>query len=465
MAATGLLGINPYQQGVKIDISSKPVALAMQIEQKEAAKRDALQKYLMDYEKSLNSAGMRAIDQDAFLGTLNQAKQYYLKNTKEILDPARYGSGAQSNYLGILKNGQSMIEESKAQAADDKVANEHIYQAIQQGKTIHDGLLPAIEASRLSIVDPRFKKINPWELRFDDKYDDNDLMKNVWGNISLPTRIREDHLPDGRIIPVKESYLTDEIKQIVPLNAINDYTTKPGATAHFNKLAKNPNIYNIANNEFGEAYATIDPVTGAKIKPEIGDDINKFIAGYALSKKPIGNVSSGEAAYDWLTKFNMEQSAINKRHRETEDRADARSQKAQQTQGPMVNLLDTIPNKDFAVQGGGSVKLQNGVATFNGKPFSGNIDIEKTDLPGELYSVVLKGFEDSGNKIKKIQVHYNNGVPDKFTNPKTGTFTRESIERYQKKYDSERKGESLYQSGSNIGGNTGGFKVPKHKMK
>ena len=217
MAATGLLGINPYQQGVKIDISSKPVALAMQIEQKEAAKRDALQKYLMDYEKSLNSAGMRNVDQDAFLSTLNQAKEYNLKNTEKILNPAKYGSEWQSNYIGLLKKAQTLIEESKAQAADDKVANEHIYQATQQGKTIHDGLLPAIEASRLSIVDPRFKKINPWELRFDDKYDDNDLMKNVWGNISLPTRIREDHLPDGRIIPVKESYLTDEIKQIVEL--------------------------------------------------------------------------------------------------------------------------------------------------------------------------------------------------------------------------------------------------------
>jgi hypothetical protein len=401
---------------------------------------------------------MRSIDQDAFLGTLNKAKEYYLKNTKEILDPARYGSGAQSNYLGILKNGQSMIEESKAQAADDKVANEHIYQAIQKGQTIHDGLMPAIEASRLSIRDPRFKKINPWELRFDDKYDDTDLMKNVWSNITLPTRIREDKLPDGRIIPVKESYLTDDIKQIVPTNAINDYTTKPGATAHFNKLAKNPNIYNVANHEFGEAFATIDPVTGAKIKPEIGDDINKFIAGYALSKKPLGDVSGGEAKYPWLTQFKIEQDAINKRQQISEERADARSEKAKIPQGPMINLLDTIPDQDFD---GGKVKLKNGMAmNKDGSPWSGTIDIEKTNLPGELYSVVLKGFEDSGNKIKKIQVHYKDGVPDKFTNPKTGIFTRESIQRYQKKYDSERKGESLFQSG----GNTGGTKKPKHNM-
>ena len=462
MASTGLLGSNPYGGGVVLDISSKPVALAMQIEQKEAAKRDALQKYLMDYEKSLNTAGMRNVDQDAFLGTLNQAKEYYLKNTERILNPAKYGSEWQSNYLGFLKKGQSMIEESKAQAADDKIANEHIYRATQEGKTIHDGLLPAIEASRLSIVDPRFKKINPWELKFDEKYDDNNIIKNVWGNITLPTRVVDEKLPDGKIVPVKKSYIDDEIKEIVRLNGIRDYKMLPGAARYYNEIAKNPAIYDAANKEFGEAFATIDPVTGTKIKPEIGDDMNKFIAGYVLSKKPIGNISSDRADYDWLTKFKIQQEAINKRQQISDARADARSQKGQQPQGPMMNLLDTIPNKDFAVQGGGYVKLQNGMATKDGNPWTGTIDIKKTDLPGELYSVVLKGFEDSNHKIKDIKIHYDNGVPTKFTNEKTGTFTRESIERYQKKYDSERKGESLFQAGGNTGGNK---KTPRHQLK
>jgi hypothetical protein len=86
MAATGLLGINPYQKGVAIDIASKPINLAIQLEQKEAAKRDALDKYLMDYEKSLNPAGMRKQDQDVFLGKLAQAKQYYLQNRDKILE-------------------------------------------------------------------------------------------------------------------------------------------------------------------------------------------------------------------------------------------------------------------------------------------------------------------------------------------------------------------------------------------
>ena len=51
--ATGLLGINPYYKGVNLDVS-KPVNLAIQLQQKERAKQEALDKYFMDYEKSLS---------------------------------------------------------------------------------------------------------------------------------------------------------------------------------------------------------------------------------------------------------------------------------------------------------------------------------------------------------------------------------------------------------------------------
>ena len=83
MAATGLLGINPYYKGVSID-TSKPVNLAIQLEQKERAKQEALDKYLMDYEKRLNPNGMRQQDQNAFLSKLGEAKQYYLQNRDKI---------------------------------------------------------------------------------------------------------------------------------------------------------------------------------------------------------------------------------------------------------------------------------------------------------------------------------------------------------------------------------------------
>ena len=71
MAATGLLGVNPYYKGTELDVS-KPVNLAIQLHQKEEAKKEALDKYFMDYEKSLNPAGMRTQDQDVFLKKYNE---------------------------------------------------------------------------------------------------------------------------------------------------------------------------------------------------------------------------------------------------------------------------------------------------------------------------------------------------------------------------------------------------------
>ena len=96
MANTGLLGFNPYQKGVNIDFSSKPAAMAVQLIQHEAAKKEALDKYYKDYENKLTSTGMRNQDTDVFLNKLGEAKQYYLQNRDKILNPAKYGADAQA---------------------------------------------------------------------------------------------------------------------------------------------------------------------------------------------------------------------------------------------------------------------------------------------------------------------------------------------------------------------------------
>ena len=137
MAATGLLGVNPYYKGVEIDVS-KPINLAIQIEQKNQAKREAIDKYFMDYEKSLNSAGMRQQDQDVFLRKLQENKAYYLKNRDKILNPARYGAEAQSEYMSRFKNILSDIDRSKQLAANGKVIATAILDAKKNNRTINE---------------------------------------------------------------------------------------------------------------------------------------------------------------------------------------------------------------------------------------------------------------------------------------------------------------------------------------
>ena len=138
MAATGLLGINPYQKGINLDITSKPANLAIQLEQKEAAKREALDKYFMDYEKSINPAGMRSQDQDVFLKKYGEAKQYYLQNNTQILNPAKYGAQFQSNYNAMLRDAQGLIGQSKQAYAEDKAFKTYIDQLHKSGKAVDE---------------------------------------------------------------------------------------------------------------------------------------------------------------------------------------------------------------------------------------------------------------------------------------------------------------------------------------
>ena len=147
MAATGLLGVNPYFKGVKID-TSKPVNLAIQLEQKERAKQEALDKYFMDYEKSINPAGMRSQDQDGFMQKYNANKAYYFENRDKILNPAKYGAQYQSQYMAGFKDMLSDISKSKEATANNKIAQQNYYQAQQKGLETPDGYLQAIQKSQ-----------------------------------------------------------------------------------------------------------------------------------------------------------------------------------------------------------------------------------------------------------------------------------------------------------------------------
>jgi len=183
MAATGLLGINPYQKGVAIDIASKLINLAIQLEQKERAKQEALDKYLMDYEKTLNPNGMRQQDQNAFLSKLGEAKQYYLQNRDKILNPAKYGAEYQSTYYAGLRNAQSLIGQSKQAAAGDKITSQHFI--AQKDLNAPDGYAEAVEASHLPINDPRYRPLDITQYRFYKSHNPMEYANKIYSKIPL----------------------------------------------------------------------------------------------------------------------------------------------------------------------------------------------------------------------------------------------------------------------------------------
>ena len=177
MAATGLLGINPYYKGVNIDISSKPTQLAIQLGQREQAKKEALDKYLMDYEKSINSAGMRKAESDIFLRKLADNKAFYIQNRDKILNPAKYGYDAQSQYMSNFKDMTGLIDQSKQAAANDKITTQHFI--AQKNLNAPDGYVEAVEASHLPITDPRYRPLDVTQFKFWKSHDPFEFGKEL----------------------------------------------------------------------------------------------------------------------------------------------------------------------------------------------------------------------------------------------------------------------------------------------
>ena len=256
MAATGLLGINPYQKGVAIDISSKPVNLAIQLEQKEQAKREALDKYFMDYEKSINPAGMRAQDQDVFLNGLGEAKQYYLQNNKEILNPAKYGAEKQSEYMAKLKKAQSIIDQSKQAAANEKVDREHYYQAQKEGLDVPDGYLQDVERSHLPLNHPQYQPLDAYKYNFTKPFDEGAFSKTLtYGLTPSINKELSSEKPDNKgFINRTTTYEFNPLdKEQIKNRAELSYGHVPSVTNLTNKLIKSGEYLNYQK-QFGELY-------------------------------------------------------------------------------------------------------------------------------------------------------------------------------------------------------------------
>jgi len=160
MAATGLLGINPYRQGQGIDISSKPTAIYVDMQQKERARQDALDRYFMEFDKNINPAGMRTFDIDDLTKMQMDAKQYFFKNKDNIKNPMKDGGKAYTEWMGMNKKQLALVTASKAEAESAKQYQKLYQAATSKGQTVDEGTLAAFAQSQKRIVDPAFSSFN-----------------------------------------------------------------------------------------------------------------------------------------------------------------------------------------------------------------------------------------------------------------------------------------------------------------
>ncbi len=160
MAATGLLGINPYQKGEVLDISSKPVNLSIQNMQHEYAKNEALDKYFMDMDKNVNLAGVRSIDQDAVLQKLAENRDLFFKNKDAIRHPEKYGTDLYNKFMNNYRDALGIVNESKETVGTLKALQTLQAQAKARGEVVDDNVLHGIADMEYGVRDTRHKKFD-----------------------------------------------------------------------------------------------------------------------------------------------------------------------------------------------------------------------------------------------------------------------------------------------------------------
>jgi hypothetical protein len=236
MAATGLLGINPYFKGVNID-TSKPVNFAIQLQQKEQAKKEALDKSFMDYERSINPAGMRKQEGDVFLKKLAENKAFYLQNRDKILNPAKYGYDAQSQYMANNKGLLGLIDQSKQAAANDKVVQQHFM--AQKGLNAPDGYKTDLELSRLPVTDPNYKPLDITQYKFYETLDPIKYANKVYSKIPLsesaPQPLTVEGMP-GYFYTKTTSKISPEYKNAILNEGFANYANDEGLRKEMNQV-------------------------------------------------------------------------------------------------------------------------------------------------------------------------------------------------------------------------------------
>lgn len=421
MASTGLLGINPYRGGnVAVDFTSRPLQTFLQIKQRKDAQAEATEKYFKDYEKSLNPAGLGKDEVDMFAKKLKQVQEFGLKNKKAINNPSKYGYDAQSELMSGFKDLQSFIEESKKATAERKALVDFYNQNKKSGKLVSDDYLEVYKNAflpvRAGFVAPDYSKIEVY-----DPYDEKRFNTNVLGGIKLPTKeVFEKEIinnkPTEKVIKKTYETLDDNSLKNIQLGAINEYKNNRGTREYFDELFKDKDFTSQVNTEFRK-----------KFNKDISSGADLAI-GYALIQKPGGLIKSEAADYDWETKFNK-----------TQARADLRSalNRAALNTGSSpddANLFDAIPDVKTVL--GGYIK--DGKAfDKDGNAYSGKMVIQKQNLPAEIFSII-----PLAKNVTDFDVTFEDGVPVKFVNKKTGVIDRRAMYNYQLKSNTEpRKGD------------------------
>lgn len=409
MAATGLLGINPYFKGVSID-TSKPVNLFIQLQQKEAAKREALDKYFMDYEKTLNPAGMRQQDQDVFLSKLAQAKQYYLQNRDKILNPAKYGAEFQSTYNAGLREAQNLIGQSKQAYGEDKAFKTYIDQLHKSGKALDENQV--------------FDMLNRSKKAISMGYEapDSTILES-WtphNPMTMLSKINSLKRTEGASVPVMIDGSKVKYQDVSPFT-VDEQQLRTLASGELQDTGYRKFIEHIAN------------------QPTEVDRLNKISA---LPDKSSPNYLSALSYANLLSQAPKEEKRSDVKLTTQEQIRIALAKQKPNSGGqvaPVRNLLDDVASiKNLSNK---SVNISKGIVLGkDNKPYTGDVPIDGANIPASIFTV-LGNYKINIFARDRFKLIVKDGRVQGLQTKTGQVIDRGTIEAAQRKYDTERKGE------------------------
>ena len=307
MAATGLLGINPYGKGVVLDISSKPVAFAMQQQQKEQAKRDALEKYFMDYEKSINPAGVRKVEGDEFMKRMADYKSYFIQNRDKILNPSKYGYDAQSEASAKLKDMVNLIDQSKRAAAEDKAFKSYMDNIHRSGKKYDiNQVNDVLSRSRQLATSEGYQAPDASLINIYDPYNEGKVMEEINRLKRTEGKARLEPLGGGYqqwVTPKNvdemalRAYSQGKLQDQGWVEYLKDMASHPGEYNQLNELYKK--IPGFANKNLSkDDLATISYLHSKRLAPTIEDRTNPVLTREAGVEDALRKQKAAVPEYD-----------------------------------------------------------------------------------------------------------------------------------------------------------------------
>lgn len=419
------------------------------LEAKKQAKEEALNQYFNELPNKLNTAGVRQQDlYDPKYGGITKEIEDWSTQWKLNADAIKRGGVAQQEHMARYNNILRKIDQAKQRAKFE----------LELGKARFEG------------------KYNP-----DD--DDFNVLQNVGKSIYDPTSYKDDGVseygwqdlspstPDLDIETESKAYdlLT---KNLTPIEK-DDYSRRVFDKERGEIIIPRVKEYTTQQKKFAADAAVGMVVGNSDLAKKLRKSYNRLLDG-SIEESENGSVSVKSKELEELDKYyksvygedkfisNAEQVAqakaikrladattekpkedVNYGQRQQDKRININLNTNNNTPTQMTgNAFDMMPDadyKNFNIRGGYIYNKDGTPYTTTGGTF-----ISGEAIPAVIISALKSGGIDTKYLTRGVNAVVKDGVIQSISNKSIGTITREAMEGvYQKKMDTERKGESL----------------------